>query len=62
MFTTQRIEYVDGLKGISSLFVVLLHFLLAFAPLGFIGYQYAIAPSAAVNTYWGIQSNWDFSI
>ncbi|MDR0886734.1 MAG: acyltransferase [Clostridiales Family XIII bacterium] len=43
---TDYIEYADGLRAICSILVVIIHYLLAFVPLGFVGYEYAINPSS----------------
>jgi peptidoglycan/LPS O-acetylase OafA/YrhL len=50
MVKNDRIEFADGLRAICSILIVILHYMLAFAPLGFVGFQYAIDPAAVDRT------------
>lgn len=49
--TSAHIPYIDGLKGLCGLWICLFHYLLAFAPFGFIGWESGI-PLAEQKDYY----------
>lgn len=48
---SSRIPYIDGLKGLCGIWVCLFHYLLAFAPFGYIGWESGIAPEMRSTEY-----------
>lgn len=46
-----RIESIDGVKGLCGIWVVLAHYLMAFAGFGFIGFECGIAPADKAEYY-----------
>lgn len=48
---TERIKFIDGLKGLCGIWVCVLHYILAFFPAGFVGWQCGIAESAQKTHY-----------
>lgn len=49
--SAKRIDWIDGIKGISSVWVVLFHYLLAFKPDGFIGWHCIPAEAEKTSYY-----------
>lgn len=65
--TTARVRYIDGLKGLCGIWVCLFHYLLAFAPFGFIGWESGIAQAEQADYYfryfpYSILSNGSFPL
>ena len=54
-----HIKYIDGLKAISSLWVTLFHYVLAFFPIGYVGWECGIADADKSEYYF---NNFPFSI
>lgn len=55
-----RIESIDGLKGLSAVWVLVFHYLLAFAPFGAIGFGFGLTTDAEkYNVYF---DNFPFSV
>lgn len=48
-----RLENLDGLKGLCGVWVVIFHFLLAFAPFGYTGYGSGVDAADAAQVYFG---------
>ena len=46
-----HIKYIDGLKAISSIWVTLFHYVLAFFPIGYVGWECGIADSDKSEYY-----------
>ena len=46
-----HIKYIDGLKGISAIWITLLHYILAFIPIGYIGWSCGINESDRASIY-----------
>lgn len=55
----ERIDYIDGIKGLCGIWIVLFHYLLAFAPFGFIGWCSGIKSSECFSYYF---QNFPYSI
>lgn len=47
----KRIGSIDGLKGLAAVWILMFHFLLAFAPYGHVGYGSGIAKAEAYDYY-----------
>ncbi|MCI7004386.1 MAG: hypothetical protein MR890_03080 [Akkermansia muciniphila] len=48
---TKRIGSIDGLKGLAAVFILVFHYLLAFAPYGHIGFGSGVAKQNAEAVY-----------
>ena len=46
-----HIKYIDGLKGFSAIWVTLVHYFLAFMPIGYIGWECGVADSDKATTF-----------
>lgn len=67
MKNSARIPYIDGLKGLCGIWVCLLHYLLAFAAFGYIGWESGVAPEMRAVEYfrwfpYSILSNGSFPL
>lgn len=54
-----HIKYIDGLKAISALWITLLHYVLAFFPIGFVGWESGVADADKYGCYF---DNFPFSV
>ncbi len=48
----KHITHIDGLKGICAIAVTVFHYLLAFAPFGYIGWESGVQASDRVSHFW----------
>lgn len=48
---TNRIKYIDGLKGLCGIWICVFHYILAFIPLGYIGWQSGVADENRASVY-----------
>ncbi len=64
---TKHIAYIDGLKGLCAVGVAVFHYLLAFAPFGYIGWESGVQASERISHFWSyfpisILTNADFPL
>ncbi len=63
----KRVDYINGIKGLSALSISFFHFLIAYAPFGYVGYGSGIASEEQLDYYlsyypFSILSNGDFGL